>query len=234
MRSAVGVATVATPLLIPGRAVAAASGGPTYYVSASGSDISDGLSPETSWATIQMANSALPGEPSTLLFRRGDTFYGELSPPFGCEVGAYGDGEKPVLTMFKLLDLPEAWSEDSPGVWKIDLSSPNSHDGYTSLADANIGYLMVDGLVKPAKKDQLAEVSAAWDFWCDTESKTLYVAASGNPTSLAASIKAAPRGLKGEIICCNQGSNDIHDLHLTGTGAHGIGDPEQTYIFTTV
>jgi hypothetical protein len=192
-----------------------------------GDDNADGLTPDTPWQTIQKANAALPGDQSTLLFRRSDTFYGELAPPFGCEVGAYGDGYRPILTMFKLLNRPDGWTEMSDGIWKIDLGSPDTHDGYTASNDANIGYLMVDGVAKPARKFELSELNAPWDFWCDVAENTLCVATSANPTTLADNIKAAPNGnaygATGRVIYCAQGSNDIHDVHVTGSGGCGIG-----------
>jgi hypothetical protein len=192
-----------------------------FYVSAAGNDDADGLTPETAWATVGKVNSQLPSQ-SSVHFRRGDTFYGELDLPLNCEVGAYGAGAKPILTMFKLLNRSAGWAEHSPGVWKIDLGSPDTHDGYTTTADANIGYLMVDGLVHPAKKKLLSELTAKWDFWSDTTNNTLYVAVGDNPAGLATDIKAAPRGMAGRIISCTQGANNIHDIHITGTGAHGI------------
>jgi hypothetical protein len=200
---------------------------PTFYVSAFGSDGADGLSPDTAWATIQRANSSLPGDKSILLFRRGDTFYGELAPPFGCEVGAYGAGDRPILTMFKLLNRSEGWIEYSAGVWRVDLGSPDTHDGYTATNDANIGFLMVDGEVKPALKFALSELSEPWDFYCDIPNNMLYVAAPANPTTLSADVKAAPNGnahgVTGYVIFCGSGSNDIHEIHVTGTGGCGIG-----------
>lgn len=194
----------------------------TFYVSNSGSDIADGLSPETAWSTISRAFASRPIGGSTVLFRRGDTFYGELALPAGCAVGAYGTGPKPIVTMFKVLNRSEGWTADSGGVWKINLGSPDSHDGYTETADANIGYLVVDGTVMPAKKDLLSGLDATWDFWCDSPNSTLYVATDANPTSLAADIRAAPRGAQGGIVRCNEGSNTVGELHITGTGAHGI------------
>jgi hypothetical protein len=217
------VAVTVAPVLGRKAVATAAAPPPTFYVSSTGNDGADGVTPETAWASIQKANSALPPNSSTVLFRRGETFYGELVPPFGCEVGAYGPGSKPVLTMFKLLTRPDGWTEDSAGVWKIDLGSPSTHDGYTATANANIGYLVTDGTVQPALKGQLSDLSAPWDFYCDIGKNTLYVAASANPTTLAADIKAAPKGDIGRVIYCKQGSNDIHDVHVTGTGGCGIG-----------
>jgi hypothetical protein len=204
----------------------AVSTAPTFYVAATGSDDADGLTPATAWATIRKANTALPTDGSVLLFQRGDTFYGEFSAPFGCEVGAYGTGEKPILTMFKLLNRPEGWQEDSDGVWKIDLGSPDTHDGYTATNDSNIGFLMVDGAVRPALKPSVADLIDPWDFYGDIGQHVLYVKATSNPTELAGDIKAAPNGNafgpSGTIISCQQAHNDIHDLHITGSGGCGI------------
>lgn len=196
---------------------------PTYYVSNAGDDSNDGLSQQSAWATVQKANSALPGDRSIVLFRRGDTFYGEFSPPAGCEVGAYGRGAKPTLTLYKLLDKPSAWHEHSPGVWMIDLGSPDTHGGYNTTSDANIGFLLVDQAVKPALKFDVSELHLPWDFCCDRSSSTLYVKASANPTTLASEIKAAPRGDgSGAAIYCLEYSNNIHHIHVTGSGGHGI------------
>lgn len=215
-----GFGTLLGIALTPNTAVAAES--PTYFVSGTGDDNSDGLTPETAWATVRNVNGQLPNR-SVVLFRRGDSFYGELALPRNCEVGAYGVGDRPVLTMFKLLNRPEAWMEVSDGVWEIDLSSPLTHDGFTATADANIGYLLVDGEVKPDKKDQLTRLEDTWDFWCDTANHLLYVAASANPSKLATDIRAAPLGDRhGAIISCNEGDNRIHDLHITGSGGCGI------------
>lgn len=222
--TAVGLIPVLGTRSIPLAGAAPAS---TFYVSAAGNDNADGRSPATAWATIQKANSSLPNDGSALLFRRGDTFYGELAPPFGCEVGAYGAGARPVLTMFKLLNRADGWTEHATGVWSIDLGSPGTHDGYTASNDANIGYLMVDGQVKPVLKFALSGLSDRWDFSCDIDKNMLYVKSPANPTTLAADIKAAPNGnaygMTGRVVYCEKGSNNIHDLHVTGTGGCGIG-----------
>ncbi|KAB7751695.1 hypothetical protein MMUC44124_29235 [Mycolicibacterium mucogenicum DSM 44124] len=160
------------------------------------------------------------------MFRRGDTFYGELNLPMGCEVGAYGAGDMPVLTLYKLLNRSAGWLEHSPGVWRVDLRSPTTHSGYTATTDANVGFLLVDGVVHPRLKSDVESLSAPWDFACDTQNGMLYVKASANPTTLASDIRAAPNGslvgAGGAVIHCEQGSNDIHDVHITGAGGCGI------------
>lgn len=84
----------------------------TYYVSNSGNDSNDGLTPATAWQTIDQVNIAAernnfggyiaPG--SKVLFNRGDTFRGELifwrsgTAENPIEISSYGTGNKPILT----------------------------------------------------------------------------------------------------------------------------------------
>ena len=231
MQAAVGAAAVAVFPGVSGYLAGvpisgAASSNPTRYISAAGSDTNDGLSPNTAWATVQNVNTSLPMDRSVVLFRRGDTFYGELVLPFGCEIGAYGSGDRPILTLYKLLNRPDGWVEHKPGVWRIDLGSRTTHDGYTATNDANIGFLLVDGVIRPNVKFDVDSLSAPWDFACDMQNHALYVKAAANPTTLARDIRAAPRGnangIGGAVIHCEQGANDIHDVHITGSGGCGI------------
>ena len=83
--------------------------GTVYYVSNRGSDDNDGRSPESPWATPQHAfnQALLPGD--AVLLERGGVWtilpsgrYGltssALEIPDGVTLGAWGKGEKPVLT----------------------------------------------------------------------------------------------------------------------------------------
>lgn len=186
-------------------------------MSASGSDSADGRTEATAWKTTQKVNTAKPTG-ANVLFRRGDTFYGEVLVQAGTNLGAYGTGERPLIAGYKLLDQAAGWSLHAAGVWKINLTSAATHSGNTASTDTNIGFLVVDGVMKVTKKVTLAELSAAWDFYSDAT--YLYVAASANPTTLAASIKAAPRATAGVQII--GGQSEISGLHLTGNGGHGI------------
>lgn len=76
----------------------------TYYVSSStGSDLNDGLSPETPFQTIGKLNTLtfVPGD--RILFKTGDTFVGMFRPKGSGAEGApivaasYGDGKRPVI-----------------------------------------------------------------------------------------------------------------------------------------
>ncbi|MFO0949339.1 MAG: hypothetical protein U1D30_26075 [Planctomycetota bacterium] len=78
----------------------------TRYVAANGSDSNPGteLLP---WRTIEKANTAIQGSAGNIavLFRRGDTFRGTLGLSLtlpNVTIGAYGSGDRPVLSAFSV------------------------------------------------------------------------------------------------------------------------------------
>lgn len=82
--------------------------GKVYYISNSGSDDNDGLSPETPWATPYRAMAAGLQYGDAVLFERGGTWYIDVEEHLGdtsrnhgyadgVHIGAYGTGEKPIL-----------------------------------------------------------------------------------------------------------------------------------------
>ena len=80
--------------------------GTVYYVSADGDDLNDGLTPETPIKTLSKASSLSLKAGDSVLFRKGDTFVGNLhysdlegSKENPITIASYGDGdERPVLT----------------------------------------------------------------------------------------------------------------------------------------
>lgn len=104
--------------------------GTVYYISNSGDDNNDGLSPETAWATLDRAFETYwpltrdllkPGD--AVLLERGGTWYispdereGLTSDAYniveGVTLGAYGEGTRPVVRG----DIPEA---NEPAFWTL-------------------------------------------------------------------------------------------------------------------
>src|SRR5687767_12466154 len=72
----------------------------SYYVHPSGSDGSDGLTPETAWASTAKVNAFSFSAGDAVLFAGGSTFTGTVrfdagdagSPPAPITVGSYGGG----------------------------------------------------------------------------------------------------------------------------------------------
>ena len=74
----------------------AAGAGRTYYVSGTGEDRNDGLSPERAWKSLAMVNGAALRPGDRVLFRCGDVFRGQLRPSSGeisapVGYGSYGE-----------------------------------------------------------------------------------------------------------------------------------------------
>ena len=93
-----------------------------YYVANSGNDSNNGTDPSTPWKTIDKVNSFtgfVPGD--QILFRRGDTFYGGITVSNSGSVGnpitfgAYGSGNKPVITGFTTVS---SWTNLGGNIWE--------------------------------------------------------------------------------------------------------------------
>jgi hypothetical protein len=76
----------------------------TYYVAAAGSDSNSGTSPGTAWQTIGKINGSTFSPGDSILFNRGDAWYGTslVVPSSGSSgspitFGAYGTGANPIL-----------------------------------------------------------------------------------------------------------------------------------------
>ena len=108
------------------------SGATVYYVSNSGKDSNDGLSPETAWKTLAKVNSAdlQPGD--YVLFERGGYFRGDkqltstsnnnlgaLNAKAGVTYSAYGVGEKPIISASAEQGaVASRWKEVQDNVWE--------------------------------------------------------------------------------------------------------------------
>lgn len=127
-----------------------------YYLASNGNDSNDGLSPAKAWRSIDKLNSfhtkLLPGD--SILFRRGDSFSGEISFNISGANGnpivfsAFGQGKNPIITGgVKLTN----WQK-LPGtkLWYASASDSIAflwmNDEFQTLArHPNNGYLTMDG-----------------------------------------------------------------------------------------
>ena len=193
------------------------------YLAADGNDANDGLTPATAWRTIAKLNSGLPSGGAALL-RCGDVFYGMIEVKGGIDsahrtvITSYGNGPKPVISCTKNLRCdPEIWQTKAAryNYWYMDLNNPSNYAGIVS-DDANPGFLVVDGEVKPWKHFCRYDVNKQWDF--AGEDGILYVYSTNNPALLSKNIRVAV---------------NVHGIHLfshtvvsniavRSVGAHGI------------
>jgi len=119
-------------------ALSAIATGTDYYVKNGGNDLNQGTSDALAWATIDKVNSMFaylnPGD--RILFKRGDSFYGTIkinrsgTSEYPITLGAYGTGEKPVITGFTILT---SWTNEGNGVFSASLTS----EGLTNMVIIN-------------------------------------------------------------------------------------------------
>jgi hypothetical protein len=130
-----------------------------YYVSSSGKNTNSGTSASAPWQTLAKVNSSFslfaPGD--SILFRRGDVFYGSLvigksgSSGRPIVIGAYGSGAKPVFSGYTTLT---AWTSIGGGKYQVSVprakttlnmvtlnNKPQALGRYPNADAANGGYL---------------------------------------------------------------------------------------------
>lgn len=192
----------------------------TYYISAIGSDANDGLSPDTAWQTIKKVNSSVIGG-DTVCFKRGDTFFGQIRAPKTNNSGtpttykSYGNGTKPTVSQYKTAR-HSAWESFDDGIWRIDLTDTSKFDGNVTELDTNVGFMKVDGTIRPRKFFELGKLEEQWDYYNDKQ--YVYVKSHGDPSLLADDIKFACNIINMPFVdnLC------VEDIIFLGSGSHGI------------
>ena len=102
-----------------------------YYVAANGNNANAGTSSSAPWQTISKVNSFFTSivAGDSILFRRGDTFYGAIvvgksgSSGKPIVISAYGTGNKPIITGFVT---PSSWTNVSTGVYQAYIPGAKS------------------------------------------------------------------------------------------------------------
>ena len=193
------------------------------YLAADGNDANDGLTPATAWRTVERLNAGLPSG-GTALLRCGDVFYGKIAVKGGIDgehrttLTSFGDGPRPVVSCVKnLRDDPKIWQAkvERYNVWSMDLTNALNYTGIRSN-DANPGFLIVDGEVKPWKHFCRHDVNRQWDF--AGEDGRLYIYSTNNPALLAHDIRVAVN-VHGIRLSSHTA---VSNIAVKATGAHGM------------
>lgn len=164
-----------------------------YYVSNSGSDGNDGLTAGTAWQTIAKVNGSSFNAGDSILFKRGDSWNesfrlansGSVGSPI--VVGAYGTGNKPIITGFQTVNLTDHVGNIWSGIMTDSLSNntvlvngkiqakgryPNATDingGYFTLTGSTTSYLVTSSGTDYTDKEIVVRASA-WNMTVDTVS----------------------------------------------------------------
>lgn len=98
----------------------------TYYIKTNGDDTKSGLSDALAWKTISKVNSVTLNAGDTILFNRGDVFYGTITASKSgtssnrITYGAYGSGDNPKISGLTTLS---SWTNEGGGIYSSSVSS---------------------------------------------------------------------------------------------------------------
>lgn len=194
----------------------------TYYVSATGTS-ETGISADApmSYETAQR-KTYFSGD--TILFKRGDTFYGSFSPKI-CTINdkittisAYGEGELPTFCAYKIADSASCWQAHGEGIYKVYLKDINAFSGLNTTDDnsCNIGFLEDESGKKYYKRCTSLSLSDEYDFYCD--GSYLYMKCHENPYTCLGTLKMATK----TNLLAVKSHMKINNIRICGTGAHGM------------
>ncbi|MBM3887588.1 MAG: hypothetical protein FJ388_00515 [Verrucomicrobia bacterium] len=119
----------------------AAGPGRTFFVATSGNDANDGLSQKSPWRSLKKVNAADLHPGDKVLFKRRDTWRGQLVPQSGREgasitYSAYGKGARPLLLGSVSRNDPRNWQHEGGNIWvtaKPVFTELETRDDLTSL-----------------------------------------------------------------------------------------------------
>lgn len=214
--------------------------GTAYYVSNDGNDSNDGLTPETSWATLdRVTNAKELKKGDAVLFKRGDIFRGHMGTVAGVTYSAYGEGIKPRIWGSPVDGAVEyEWIEVAPDVWKYTYFFDDSDIGAVILNHGEKVAIKIcpDYSHTPVLNDWTKEPFSyktmnTLDLYFfssteknyarlfDTDYGYLYMCCkAGNPADVFDSIEF---NTKGTIMSCEDGTT-IDNLWVQYGGSHGI------------
>ncbi len=191
-----------------------ATGKKAYYVSSSGSDSNDGLSPEKAWKTLDKVSNASLKQGDVVYFKRGDTFRGQLKTKFGVTYTAYGEGAKPNL-YGSLKNYAGADFWEASGTKNVYVSK--------ETFDLDVGLIVFnDGeawTVKKAAGINGTAVLKDLEMYHNTSDKKIYLYSTSDPNTRFTSTEIC---FNQHIITGNGSSVTLDNLCVKYTGAHGI------------
>lgn len=204
----------------------AVDSGKIYYISSNGIS-NDGIDINNPMS-LEKANTKKFNSNDKILFKRGDTFFGQISFNVNSQKGrevvisSYGNGNIPIISGAKILNKKSGWIlyDEKNSIYRIDLTDFKNFDGIKTndSNSCNIGFLEDDQGNKYYNRKQFLEnLNTNFDFYCDNI-QYLYIKSEINPYDKIGTLKASTR-----IDLVRLSSNiKISSLRICYTGAHGI------------
>lgn len=225
-------------------------GGKIVYVSTSGDDNNDGLSPESPKRTIACLDGGLLAPGDVVLLKRGDVWHEKLILVPYVSYSAYGEGKKPELRGSYNGVGKEKWIEcERHGLYRFAEPIPPEKDvgnivfgegeyyGSRVLKDMSLKdrkNVRVrsgdDGLTSNGKEYWYNETEPMegaeilrnrFEYYHEHESSTLYLySPDGNPGELYDMLEISTYG---NVVSGNASGVTVDNLCIRFTGSHGVG-----------
>lgn len=212
--------------------------GTAYYVSATGDDGNDGLTPETAWKSLKQVHTFTFRPGDAVFFRRGDLFRGRFDAQDGVTYSAYGKGSKPIIcpSPFNGAEHGEWIPTDVPDIYRysekfLDDVGCLIFDGgesyaYKATVDFSTMTNLTDGKPFASWRDLADDLAFYHDLGCPNVTGTedccdLYLKSTkGNPSERFKSIEF---NIHTNAIMMAGHNIRINNLNIRHAGNHGIG-----------
>ncbi|MBR5308716.1 MAG: hypothetical protein IKU43_08095 [Clostridia bacterium] len=223
--------------------------GKAYYVSNEGNDNNDGLTPETSWLTLEKVSTTELCEGDAVFLKRGQIFRGQIICQPGVTYSAYGEGNKPeIYGWYENFAGADNWEciNEEKHLWRLKKEIPDTGTLVFNEGEAHAIKLVpsyVNGKFVVRDKHDVdfdiekeATVNLAFHQACTKElingvplispacTNTGYVILrcdEGNPGAIYNSIEILPK--RNTIACAGKKNITIDNLCIKYCGAHGVG-----------
>ena len=186
----------------------------TYYVSNAGSDSNNGKSINESWQTLDKVNSASLRPGDTVLFKSGDSWYGQLVPKSGSSsaritYGGYGTGNKPLIHASLTKMSTGDWVDQGSNIWR-------SAQTYST----EIGNIFLNNSMCGGRKYSDADLTEQGQYFYNTPTGYITIYCSANPASYYSDLKLL---LAVILVKLNDKSDiNIKDLNLSYTSGYSV------------
>jgi len=185
-----------------------------FYVSNAGSDSNNGQSENSSWQSLGKVNGASLTAGDAVLFKCGDSWYGQLMPKSGnsssrITYGAYGSGNKPLIHASLNKTNTSDWQDQGSNIWRS-----------ATTYSAEIGNILFNNSICGVRKYSDGTLTAQGHYYYNTSTDYIKIYSTSNPATYYSDVKLLSAII---LVTLNNKANiNIKDLNLSYTSGYSV------------